>query len=255
MPVFNARYTISKAIRSVLAQSYYNWELIIVDDHSTDKTKEIVKQFIDNKIYLIQNDVNYGVATSRKIGIDHSTGSYIAFLDSDDYWATDKLKKQIRLMIMQNYDFTYTDYVRVLENGNEKIVRSPKMLSYKKLLRSNYIGCSTVVLTKKVIKQTNNFMPNEHQEDYISWLNILKQQKICAYNVALPLTKYSVRGNSVSGNKIKSAIWTWNVYSIQKVNRVAQCFYFFLYLINAIYKRSFKDEVWDALKKSKIYRS
>ena len=118
MPSYNTGKFIQETINSVKNQTYNNWELIIVDDGSTDNTDEVVRAIKDDRIKYIKNKVNKGAAISRNIALREAKGKWIAFLDSDDLWKEDKLEKQIKFMEDNNYYFSYTNYIEIDENSN-----------------------------------------------------------------------------------------------------------------------------------------
>lgn len=131
MPSYNTAKYIEETLNSVLKQTYSNWELIIVDDCSSDNTDEIVAKFDDKRIIYLKNDKNFGAAMSRNRALKEANGKYIAFLDSDDLWMPDKLEKQIQYMKEHNYDFTYTNYEEIDENSKSlnKFVTGPKQIT------------------------------------------------------------------------------------------------------------------------------
>ena len=151
MPSFNMASYIAESIRSVLNQTYTNWELIIVDDCSTDNTAEIVSSFNDSRIRYFKNEKNSGAAISRNLAFREARGEYVAFLDSDDLWREDKLEKQIHFMESNNYSFTYTNYERIDDNGNRIGVfcTGPKIVTKTKMYRYCYLGCLTVMYKRK----------------------------------------------------------------------------------------------------------
>lgn len=238
-PAYNAAVYIAETIESVLAQTYLKWEMLIVNDCSKDNTAEIVQNYVakDKRIKLITLKKNSGVAVARNTAIQNAKGRYIAFLDSDDLWKKEKLQKQIEFMQQNGYVFTYTSYEHFKEN-QEKIqnkVQIPECLNYKQALKGNKIACLTVILDRKQITKIQ-FMCKKH-EDYILWLNILKQG-ISAYGIQESLALYRT-GNtkSISGNKLQSAIWTWKVYrQNQEFSVLNSMYYMWFYIINGIRK-------------------
>ncbi|EPJ7774990.1 glycosyltransferase family 2 protein, partial [Enterobacter hormaechei] len=139
MPSYNSSKTIRASINSILAQSYDNWELLITDDQSTDDTLEIIKDLAakDSRIKIFQNENNSGAGISRNKSISNAQGRFIAFLDSDDMWEKDKLTKQINFMIKNGYHLTYTQYIKVDEDGNIKgKIHPPLEVDYNELLKS-----------------------------------------------------------------------------------------------------------------------
>lgn len=212
MPVHNGEVTIGESIESVRAQTYPIWELIIVDDDSTDNTRNIIEQYIEDvRIRYYRQDKNSGVAAARNKGISLAGGRYIAFLDSDDLWLPEKLQRQISFMEEHSYGFTYTEYRQFTDNPQEagKIVKVQDCVDYRELLKGNDIGCLTVVLDRMFFSDIN--MPQERHEDYITWLNLLRDGKK-AYGLHSDLARYRKSEKSLTGNKWTSLQWTWNVY-------------------------------------------
>ena len=146
-PCFNAEATLEKTVASVLAQSYSDWELILIDDHSTDATYTHVKRYAekDPRIKAVRMETNGGAAKARNRGIEMAQGRYIAFIDADDLWHTDKLKTQISLMESNNWALSFTSYKRI-DGGGKSLnnVGVPLKANYKKLLKTNYIGLSLI---------------------------------------------------------------------------------------------------------------
>lgn len=237
-PAYNAEKYISNTIESVISQTYQNWEMLVVDDCSVDRTKNIIKDYSirDNRITIIALDENKGVAYARNIAINHARGKYIAFLDSDDLWYPDKLTIQINYMEENNYYFTFTDYEFIDINGQKlnKVINVPKKVDYKDALYSNSIPCLTVVLNKDIIKEIH--MPSIRHEDYAAWLNILKNN-ITAYGINKNLAMYRKLNNSLSSNKLKSMLWTWNIYrDSQKLGLFNSMKYISVYIVKNIIK-------------------
>lgn len=241
MPAYNAEKYIEEAIQSVLKQTYTNWELIIVNDCSNDKTEQIIKKYReqDERIKVHSLSENHGVANARNIALQNAVGRYIAFLDSDDIWLHEKLEKQIDFMKVNNYVFTYHQYRHFASSDKVgEIVKIPSQLDYKNALKGNSIGCLTVCLDKSKIKPF--IMPAQRHEDYIAWLNILKENEIAAYGLQRDLGRYRVDSkDSVSTNKLKSAVWTWKVYrDSQLLSVLKSVYYMCFYITSGIKKRS-----------------
>ena len=211
MPSYNSEAYIKDSIESILKQTYQDWELLIVDDCSTDKTVEIVKSFKDSRIKLYINEHNSGAALSRNKALREAKGKWIAFLDSDDVWLPTKLEEQLAFMIKNNYDFTYTDY-RICENGIwEKVIRTaPKKVTYRKLFNYCYFSTITVIYNAKKIGliQIGDIKKNN---DYAMWFKALKNT--VAYRYPKCLSYYIKHDNSVSsGAKRKLIKWHYLLY-------------------------------------------
>lgn len=238
-PAYNAAAYIAETIESVLAQTYLNWEMLIVNDCSKDNTAEIVQSYAakDKRIKLINLKQNSGAAAARNTALQNAKRQIIAFLDSDDLWKKEKLQKQIQFMQQNGYAFTYTSYehFKEVKENIQNQVQIPKSLNYKQALKGNKIGCLTVMLDRKQI--ANIHFTTQKHEDYILWLNILKQG-ITAYGMQESLALYRTgNSKSVSSNKLQSALWTWKVYrESQKLSVVKTMYYFLYYFINGILK-------------------
>lgn len=240
-PAYNAEKYIKDTIASVIAQTYTNWEMIIVDDSSNDNTNEIIKEYQqkEKKIRLITLLKNQGIANARNIAIQNARGRYIAFLDSDDIWEKEKLEKQINFMRKNNVYFSYHDYKLLnLSTKKEKIISVPKQLDYLTLLKGNRTGsCLTICLDRKIVDEIN--FPNAKHEDYICWLNILKKYNLIAFGLNEILGTYKVGKKSITSNKLQSAIWNWQVYrQSQKLSIIKSIYYMYFYIINGIKKYS-----------------
>ncbi|ASI36434.1 glycosyl transferase family 2 [Exiguobacterium sp. N4-1P] len=239
MPTYNSSDYIKAAINSVFSQTYENWELIIVDDHSTDGSEELIAKLImnyKNKTKYIKNNKNLGVSKSRNIGIEESKGEWIAFLDSDDAWKESKLLKQFEKVKELNEEFIFTGSSYINEK-NEKYSGDfidIKNMSYKELLRNNSISLSSVLI-KKYLLEKNNFENDRVHEDYLLWLKILKTG-IKAIAIKEPLLIYRLSKTSKSGNKLKSIRMTYGVYRDLGINIISSIYY----TLNHLFKASKK---------------
>lgn len=241
MPVYNAGTFLKEAIQSVISQTYPYWELLTVDDCSTDESKAIIHAFMkeDNRIHYYRTDRPSGSPTlPRNIGIEKAQGRYIAFLDSDDVWLPEKLAQQLPFFNYSDTAIVYSDYEKISEQGirNGRIVVAPALTNYRKLLCGNVIGCSTAVYDTAKIGGKVFFEYISH-EDYILWLSILKKGKV-ARNTGIVDTLYRVRNRSVSSNKRKAISWQWNIYvNVEKVGYIKAVYYFINYACKA-YRKS-----------------
>ena len=231
-PLYNGEEFIRDAVESVLAQTYENWELLVIDDGSSDNGYNIVKEYSDNdkRIKLLENEKNSGVTKTRNKGIEASDGRYIAFLDSDDMWHREKLEKQLNFMNNKNAAISCTAYARVDRAGNEKKVTHVKEeITYNMLLKTNMMGCLTVIYdTEKTGKRY--FTEAEKSEDYILWLSMVRDIKT-AYGLDEPLAYYRVLDNSRSSNKLKVVKFQWKIYrKYEKLSlfKTIYCFIFYI---------------------------
>lgn len=240
MPCYNMASYISDSIKSVVAQTYPYWELLIVDDASTDKTVNIIETYAqsDARIRFAIKKHNSGIADTRNQCIRMSQGRFLAFLDADDIWHPEKLEKQLKFMLEKNVGFSYSTYDWIDEEGQtlNKFINTIGDLDYKTYLRNTIIGCSTVMVDKKITGDV--VVPNfRTSEDTATWLNILKKG-ILAYAIEEPLVSYRIRRKSASSNKIKASIDLWKVYRRNEklpFVKAIQCFS--CYAFNAIKKR------------------
>ena len=240
-PAYNAEKYIKDTIESVISQTYTNWEMIIVNDASVDNTKNIIKSYQqkDERIKLISLDTNQGVANARNTAIENAKGQYIAFLDADDYWEKEKLAEQIKFMQNNKIVFSYHAYKLFdLSNKKQKSILVPEKLNYKELLKGNTTGsCLTICIDRNVVKSI--YFPSKKHEDYICWLNILKQYDVEAYGFNEVLGTYRIGKKSISSNKLKSAVWNWNVYrKSQGLTLFQSIYYMYFYIINGLKKYS-----------------
>ncbi|AUC82936.1 glycosyltransferase family 2 protein [Lacinutrix sp. Bg11-31] len=214
-PLYNAEAFISETIRSILNQTYTNWELLLIDDCSTDNTISIINDFIfeNQNITVVKNETNQGTAISRNKGIMAAKGDYIAFLDADDLWKPQKLEKQIAFMENENCDVCFSSYEQIDENGKplNKLVNALPSLTYKKYLKSNYIGNLTGVYNAKTLGKITS--PNlRKRQDWLLWLSAIKTSGKPARSVQESLAFYRVRNNSISSNKIELLKHNYWVY-------------------------------------------
>lgn len=239
-PVYNSEQFIEDTINSVINQTYTNWEMILVDDCSKDNSESIIKNFIqrDSRIKYFKLEQNSGAAVARNKAIELSTGRFIAFLDSDDIWKSNKLEKQLDFMIRNNIGFSFTSYETMDEYGKKtgNVIRAPKVVDYEYLLRNTIIGCLTVVIDKDVIGQIKMPLLRTRQ-DFATWLSILKKGHK-AYGIDEILSSYRLVEGSISSNKIKAAKRNWYVYrQVEKLSFIKSVYVFIGYACNAIKKR------------------
>ncbi len=238
IPSFNSEKTIKAAVDSALAQTYENIEILICDGNSQDATEAIIKnlQQQDSRITYIKDGENLGVAYARNLCIAKSQGQYIAFLDSDDIWAPDKLEKQIHYMAANGCDICYTSYRFVNMAGCEtkKPYLVPEKTDYIALLKEDVIGMSTAVVRSEIAKKHQ--MPQGLCEDYCYWLKLLKDGAI-ARGLREVLCDYRLMDGSRSHNKRKGAAARWRVLrKVEGIPLLRAAYYFSNYAIRAVKK-------------------
>lgn len=239
MPVYNSERFLEDAIHSVINQIYLNWELWLVDDNSSDNSKQIISNFtaIDKRIKSIFLTTNSGAAISRNTAISRSEGKYIAFLDADDIWLPEKLLNQINFMEMNERSFTFTSYAIMNENGKDlkKTISAPKTVLYKQLLKNNTIGCLTAIYNSE--KLGKMLMPEiRKRQDYGLWLNILKKGVI-GYGLQETLAMYRTGETSLSNKKTNVLKYNWILLrKHQHLSFFASLYYFICFIFNKTIK-------------------
>lgn len=238
-PVYNSERFLDEAIKSVLKQSYKNWEMIIVNDCSNDSSETIIKKYmnIDHRIKYIKLEERSGVVKARNAALQQANGQYIAFLDSDDIWKENKIEVQIEFMNKHNVGFTFTAYEIIDEDGVKirKPIKVPNKIDYKGYLKNTIIGCLSVVIDRKITGDIR--IVDSKIEDFATWLQVLKKIK-WAYGINEVLAEYRIVKGSSSYNKTKAAKGAWSVYrEIENLNFLVASSYFLCYSINAIKKR------------------
>ena len=241
VPVYNAARFLEKTIASVQNQTYTNWELILVDDHSTDNSVEIIQKYLkdDKRIKLFKNSVNSYAAVTRNKGIDESKGRYIAFLDADDLWVPTKLEKQVRFMQQKDCAFSFTGYEFADENGKPtgRKVNVPVTLNYKEALRNTIIWTTTVMFDINKLSKDDIYMPNVKSEDTACWWKVLKIVNH-AYGMQESLSYYRRSKGSLSANKLEAIRRVWGLYRKSEDLSVAYSSYCFTgYAFNTVRKR------------------
>ena len=240
VPVHNTEKFIRDTISSVLNQTIDNYELILVNDASTDNTITILKEYENNKrIKIIDLKDNVGAAEARNIGIKCSIGNYLCFLDADDYWNPNKLEKQINFMKEKACAFSFTGYEFADSNLNplNKKVRVPKTLNYNQLLRNTTIFTSTVMFNLNKINDDMIKFPIVKSEDTALWLSILKNNYI-AYGLNENLVYYRRSESTLSSNKIEAIKRIWNLYrNVENLSLIRSIYNFIFYAFNAVKRR------------------
>ncbi|QQK74182.1 glycosyltransferase family 2 protein [Salicibibacter cibarius] len=237
-PSYNSKNYISDAIRSVQAQTYTNWEMIITDDCSADNTVAAVQPFLeDERMKLIQLSENSGPGVARNTSIEAANGCYLAFLDADDQWLPEKLEKQLQFMQEGQIAFSFTSYQKVKKDGTDTgtIVTVPERVEYEQLLKQNVIGCLTVMLDRERVGEVK-MNPMRTRQDFALWLSLCRRGWP-AYGLQEVLAKYRVVEHSISSNKIAMAKNNWRMYrDIEQLSLPRSLWYFFHYVYRSMRK-------------------
>lgn len=241
MPCYNSQKYISASIKSVLAQSMSEWELLIINDASTDNTKRIIEKYSkkDQRIRVFHLKENSSAAVARNVGIEHAKYKYIAFLDSDDLWFKEKLSRQIDIMEKKAMPFSFSSYFIINHEGEIiELRKAPEVVTYNGLLNSgNQIGCLTVIYNKDIF---TNYRFNENiriHEDYKMWLDMFENLGI-AYAIDEPLAMYRVHPGSKNLNKFRSLKWNWVLWrNYQKLSFLTSLLISTRWIINKIIQK------------------
>ena len=241
LPNYNSSNTISATIKSILRQTYKNWQLIIVDDGSNEITKNILSKYKKiKKIKIFYLKKNKGAAYCRNLAIKKSKSDYIAFIDSDDLWNKNKLKFQINFMQRNNYFFTYTHY-KTFKLGNpvKKSIVVPGKFNFKSFVKNTSIGTSTMIVKRA---KTNNikFSNTKICEDYYYKCQLLKRIGF-AYCCPRFLTEYQIRKNSLQSNRIRNLYWIWKINkNLNNFNLLKNLISIFFISFNSFKKYGFR---------------
>lgn len=241
-PIYNCEKFVKDTIESVLNQTYNNWELLMVDDCSPDNSAQVIKKYAKEnpKIKYIKLEKNSGAAVARNMALHESKGRFIAYLDADDLWKKEKLEKQVKFMLDNNYAFTCTDYEKIDENGNSlnKVIKIPKKVNYNLFLRNTIIQTVGVMVDTKLTGKMLLEMPNiRRRQDAATWCQLLKNGFAC-YECPENLSYYRTVSNSLSSNKFKAIKMNWHWYrKIEKLPLWKACYCFVGYAINGVRKR------------------
>ncbi len=238
-PTYNSAKYLGEAIASVQRQSYRHWEMIIVDDCSTDCTKEVVGRYMqtDSRIRYCRLERNAGAAAARTAAMELADGEYMAFLDSDDLWAADKLKLQIGFMKRHHVPFTCTSYEHMDEGGQplNRVIRAVPRTGYNRLLLDCPVGNSTVMYH---VKKMGKFQVPDirKRNDDALWLQMLKKEKYI-YGIQKVLARYRVRRHSLSNNKWTVVKYHWILYrKIEKLGVIRSIFHILFWCVIKIWR-------------------
>lgn len=241
MASYNSANTLDEAVRSVLAQDYTLWELIIIDDQSSDNSFQIAESYAltEPRISVLRTGRNVGSGGARNIGIGSSKGDLIAFLDSDDLWFPNKLDLQVKMFSDQRVSFVCSAYQRFHSvTHRTKNVGVPRLIVFEDLLKTNYIGCLTVIL-RRVAFDNLRFPEMRKRQDYALWLSLIRTGGYvhCSNHV---LARYRHGHESTTSNKVGSIMSTWKVYrEFLKLKFGSSTFYFLNYLVRGFFRTKF----------------
>ena len=247
-PTWNCASFICETIRSIQAQTYRNWELIISDDCSADNTKKVIEPYLqeDNRIKYICNDKNSGAAITRNNALKLAQGKWIAFLDSDDLWLPEKLEKQVRFMVENGYSFSYHEYTEMTEDGKDLGVYVSGIRKVKKfnMYACCWPGCLAVMYDREKIGliQINDVKKNN---DTAMWLKVV--QKAPCYLLKENLARYRRRANSITPKPLWQRIWAhYPLFRIaEEMNPITATFWTIMNVFGNAFKKMFYVKKYD----------
>ena len=244
LPNFNKAKFIEEAINSVLSQTFKNWYLYIIDDNSTDNSKEIIDKFSDIKnVIIIKLQKNKGPSFCRNYAMRISKSKYISFIDSDDSWFNNKLEKQVLFMEENNLNFTYTDYTSFFENNGKKIIKKSTHIkgyfNFEDFIMNSSINTTTMIISRSILG-SNRFRKVKLLEDYLFKCKLLKSNNI-AKKLDENLALYRILSKSRSSQKLRNIYWLWHINSkFNKLNFFRNVISIFFISINSFIKYGIK---------------
>ena len=244
LPNYNKAEFLEEAINSVITQTYKNWHLYIVDDHSTDNSRQIIDKFANLKnVTIIVLNKNKGPSFCRNYAMRISKSKYISFIDSDDSWKNNKLEKQISFMEKNNLTITYTDYIPFFENNGKRKIKKKTFLkdyfNYETFIKNSSINTTTMIIARSILG-SHRFRKIKLLEDYLFKCQLLKDNNI-AKKVDGDLAFYRILNKSRSSQRLKNIYWLWNINkNYNKLNFLQNVISIFFISINSIKKYGIK---------------
>lgn len=240
IPVYNAEKFIEETVESVVNQSYTEWELLLINDGSTDESgaviEKLAKRYSRIKVFHLKGE---GAAKARNIGTENAKGRYLAFLDADDLWDKEKLRLELDFLREKNAAFVFTGYEFANQDGKGtgKIVRAPEILLYRQALKNTTIFTSTVMFDMSKTGKELLYMPQIKSEDTALWWRVIRSG-YTAYGLDLNLVKYRRSGKTLSSNKVEAIRRIWNLYrKAEGLSVVKSSYYFMFWAWNAVARR------------------
>ncbi|MBE5862821.1 MAG: glycosyltransferase family 2 protein [Lachnospiraceae bacterium] len=242
-PVYNVEKFIEETMDSVRAQTFQDWELLLVEDGSKDHTADVISAYLErtqeHRIRLIRMEQNGGAARARNRGVKEAKGRYLAYIDADDLWEPEKLEHQLALMQEKGAAFSFTGYEFADENGKGlgKIVKVPETIDYKEALKNTTIFTSTVMFDLQQLTKEELEMPQIKSEDTALWWRVLRSGHL-AYGLDENLVKYRRAGKSLSSNKLEALRRIWNLYrKAEGMSIPSSAWHFCFWAVRAVKRR------------------
>jgi teichuronic acid biosynthesis glycosyltransferase TuaG len=227
LPNYNSSKFLEETIQSIINQDYSNWKLIIIDDCSDEKTKNILNNYKNHqKIKILYLQKNMGAGFCRNLGLRIANSRYTAFIDSDDKWSSNKISEQVNFMELNKFDFSYTNYTTFTEKDILREIKPPKIMNFNSFVKNTSICTSSMMISTKYARG-HKFTKTKICEDYFYKCSLLKKLKK-ANCLNLSLTKYRIREDSMQSNKLQNIYWIW------KINKKYNKFNFFKNFISIV---------------------
>lgn len=239
VPLYNAEKFIWETVQSVINQTYKDFELLLVDDCSTDRSLAAAEAINDSRVRVIRQEQNAGAYAARNRGLSEAKGRYIAFLDADDKWEPTKLEDTLKFMEEKNAGFVFTSYEFADEKcvGTGKVVRVPETITYKQALSNTTIFTSTVLIDREKVADELIKMPNIKSEDTATWWQILRAGHT-GYGLDKNLVKYRRSAGTLSSNKVEALRRIWNLYrKAAGLSVVSSATHFVVWAFKAVARR------------------
>lgn len=244
VPVYKAENYIEKTLYAIFAQTYENWEAVLVVDGSVDRSEAIIREVLkkegrEDQVQILIREKNQGAARARNMGVEKARGRYIAYLDADDYWPSEKLSREIAFLKEKDAGFVFTGYEFGDEEANPtgKIVKVPATLTYKEALKNTTIFTTTVMFDTEKIPKELLVMPEVKSEDTALWWKILRKGYV-AYGLDENLAVYRRPAKSLSSNKLEAIRRIWNLYrKVEGLSIPYSCYNFCFWAFRAVYRR------------------
>ena len=242
LPVFNSQRYIEETLNSISKQVHDNYKVYIIDDCSIDNSFNIIKKFLNKNFYCKRLSKNMGPAFCRNLGMRLSSSDYICFIDSDDLWTPDKLSTQLKFMLKENINFSYTNYKTFKSDYKlSNLIKVPNVFNYKSFLKNTSIATSSMMIKRDLIGFTKFKKIGYGFDDYIFKSDLLKKQITIAKGIDQFLTFYRIRKDSISSNPLRNLKWVWKINkNYHKINFYKNIYYILCIIFNSLIKYNFK---------------
>jgi len=242
LPVYNSENYLDETLNSIINQDYQKYKVYIIDDCSTDNSYQVIKKYLNGKIFCIRLKKNMGPAFCRNLGMRMSSSNVICFIDSDDLWSEKKLSKQLSFMIKEKTDFSYTNYKTFKKNNMYKdSISTPKFFNYLTFTKNTSIATSSMMLNRSIIGNIKFKKIGYGFDDYIFKCDILRKNNLTARGLQEYLTFYRLRQGSISSKSLRNIFWIWKINKNYLQIKLLENIYCLICItLNSIKKYKFK---------------